>query len=613
MPKPAPVLPRVARLLALAAILSACDADDITGGGGGGGENLNPPTSGSLARFNVDLRAAGSFRPGQPVQLTMSVSALLPTSDATVDLVLPELAQAELRGGWDRYQPTRGGALRPLASRRQALGRGATTQHQASVTFPRPGYYSVWASVSSADSAFVGGQPVQNTEVKALYVWISETGGKVMEEFDPTLLPDDAVPGLGPLRSRSARAAQSRQPRDGQMQQTAGTFEVIIDYYHPIDSMYVNVPDADYKVDAYTSAGALQGSYTGRTNASGAIIINCGAGYRFNVSVWARNPRVTVTSAASTLRTGALISSATYYSASSCGYPEWPDATPNVSHVFNQMNIVANNAASFFGYARPQANVLLVNESAQPYSSYCPTTAYLGCTPGNDFIRINTYTGSTYGQQVYGSNGVWTQAHEYGHAYHEKALGGYVEQFWKSAGCPSNHPISTATKLGCAYPEGFADYFAVATRGDATGYEYGFEISFYYLGVSPRPADGSVVEGAVGAFLYDITDSNRYGPGTAGGQLDEAHDAVAYPGRLVAEVMRTCEVTESGVWKRASGIDHIVHCLEKAVYPAITGSTTYFPSRSPDPTAQRATTTVTWDAAQIRKLWLKNLYNRTTL
>lgn len=612
MPKPAPVRRRAALLLVLGAVLSGCDAaEDIFGGGGDGRDD--PPTSASLARFNVDLRATGAFRPGQPVQLTMSVRALLSTNDAKVDLVLPEAAEAELRGGWDSYEPVRGQALRPLASRRQALGRGAVTQHQASITFPRPGYYSVWASVTSTDSVVQEGRPVQNAEHRVLYLWISETGGRVMDRYDPTLVPDGSLPGLGPLRPRDTGAGGGASA-SRQVAQQAGYVNVLVDYWNPDASAYTPIPNALYTVQIYNSAGTLLQTMRNQTPASGFINIPCSAGYRFVVSVWAQNGWVTAGTTTSNYRGGQQIVNATYYPSSSCGTNVYPTAPSDVSHVFVNMTTVASNASSFFGYSRTAVlPVLLVYSESQPYSSYCPTNAYLGCTSGNDFVRINTYTGSTYGNQVWGSNGVWTQAHEFGHAYHEKALGGYVDLFWKAANCTANHPVTAASKLGCAYPEGFADYFAVATRGDATGYEYGFELNYYYLGQPTRPADGSIVEGAVASFLYDITDGNRWGVGTPGGQPDEAHDAVAYPGRLVADMVRTCQVLQSGVWTRATGIDHIVHCLEKAVYTAITGSATYFPSRSPDPTSQTSSSSVTWDATQTRKLWLKNLYNRTTL
>lgn len=611
MPKPAPVLYRAARLLALAAVLSACDADDITGGGGGGGENNNPPTSSSLARFNVDLSAAGSFRPGHPVQLTMSVRALLPTNDAKVDLILPELAEAELRGGWGRYEPVRGRSLPPLASHRKALGRGAVTQHQASVTFPRPGIYSVWASANSSDSLLVDGQPVQNSEVRVLYLWISETGGRVMEQYDPSLLPDEALPGLGPIRRRSERGTQPGGTQKVVLQ--SGSIRVLVDYWSDSAQAYVPVSNAQYRVQVYNSAGTLLQNPTGQTDASGYITIPCGTGHdRFVVNVWAANAYVTV-GTTSDFRTGKLISQGTYYASSSCGYTEYPMATPDVSQVFNNMTITATSAHSFFGLARTRLPVLLVADATYTYSAYCPY-AHAAC-PGSgvDYVKINTHTGGTYGQQVWGQNGVWTQAHEFGHAYHEKALSGYVDVFWKAANCAQVHPISQPSKLQCAYPEGFADYFAVTTRGDATGYEYGIEINWYWLQHAGHTADGSVVEGAVASFFYDITDGNRWNVGTPGGQLDEAHDAVRYPGRLVADMVSTCQVAEGGVWKRASGIDHIVHCLEKAVHPAITSSSFYFPTRGTDPTAQQVATSQVWDAAAVRKLWLKNLYGRTTL
>ncbi|HET7464801.1 MAG TPA: hypothetical protein VFJ82_26395, partial [Longimicrobium sp.] len=336
--------------------------DDIFGGSGSGGTQ-SPPTSASLARFNVDLHASGSFRPGEPVQINMSVRAVLPTTDATVDLVLPELAEAELRGGWDQFQPVRGQPIRPLASKRQALSRGAVTQHQATVTFPRPGLYSVWASVTSTDSVVQNGQPVQNAEHQVLYLLISETGGRVMQHFDPTVVPAGSVPGLGPFRARGARAAA----RDGKQRlaNQTGSIWVLVDYWNPDASNYTPVRNATYRVQAWSSLGSLQQTLNGQTDANGYITIPCSAGYRFVVNVWAQNGWTTVGSTTSNFNSGELITQATYYADTDCGYTNYPGATADVAHVFNNMNTTADNAYTFFGYYRPTGvPVLLVYDTS---------------------------------------------------------------------------------------------------------------------------------------------------------------------------------------------------------------------------------------------------------
>lgn len=45
------------------------------------------------------MKASGSFRPGQPVQITVNARGLLRTSNAEVRLVLPEVAALRAGGG----------------------------------------------------------------------------------------------------------------------------------------------------------------------------------------------------------------------------------------------------------------------------------------------------------------------------------------------------------------------------------------------------------------------------------------------------------------------------------------------------------------------------------
>jgi hypothetical protein len=281
-----------------------------------------------------------------------------------------------------------------------------------------------------------------------------------------------------------------------------------------------------------------------------------------------------------------------------CGYPVEVFAESNASHVFTNMNRTISASEAFFSYRRPFIEVDLVSDTI---SGYCPVSGFGGICNRADYVRIGTRTSDRYGPQVWGTNGVFVQAHEYGHAFHEKALGGFYHRYYSGCGY---HDWTLPTSLGCALIEGFASYFAVATRRQATGnYEYWVETNAFYPG-----GDGSIVEGPVASFLYDITDSNWWGLGTQGapvGQRDEHHDNIVYSGSYVAGVIASCQVRQNGVWTSNTGIDHLVYCFERQVDPTVTGSSTYFHTRNPDPTEQNQTGTP--DTA-IRALWLKNLY-----
>lgn len=108
----------------------------------------------------------------------------------------------------------------------------------------------------------------------------------------------------------------------------------------------------------------------------------------------------------------------------------------------------------------------------------------------------------------------------------------------------------------------------------------------------------NIIEGAVAAFFFDITDG-----------ANESHDHVCYPGSYVANIIETCSVLDGG-WQRADGMDHLIYCFEQEVDPTVTGSGTYFPTRSVDPTDQEewATEPSGWSQADVRTLWTCNLY-----
>ncbi len=97
-------------------------------------------------------------------------------------------------------------------------------------------------------------------------------------------------------------------------------------------------------------------------------------------------------------------------------------------------------------------------------------------------------------------------AHEHGHAVPEKALGGNAA----TGQCRSPHHVDGAYNLQCAYSEGSAD-------------------------------DGSIIEGAVAGFLYDLLDAPDW-PDSPYNTADGDDDPVTFPGSYLADLVKTCNV-----------------------------------------------------------------------
>lgn len=149
--------------------------------------------------------------------------------------------------------------------------------------------------------------------------------------------------------------------------------------------------------------------------------------------------------------------------------------------------------------------------------------------------------------------------------------------------------------MQCAYSEGFANYVgAISISGP---YSTNISNNAFYPATTGDGDhdDGSIIEGAIAAFLYDITD------GTS-----ESHDDVDHPGSYVADVINSCEVKSSGNWMRADGIDHLIACFENQIpsyFP-------YFDSRNTVPSSytESASKPSGWSSASINSLWRHNLY-----
>jgi hypothetical protein len=114
----------------------------------------------------------------------------------------------------------------------------------------------------------------------------------------------------------------------------------------------------------------------------------------------------------------------------------------------------------------------------------------------------------------------------------------------------------------------------------------------------PNDPNGSILEGAVTAFLWDVSDA-----------ANEVHDNIAYPHSYVVDILRTCSVSDANGAQHANGVDHAIRCFEKQVDSAINS---YFYTRVPASTSysESATEPGSWSLTDVRQLWKKDLYDQ---
>jgi hypothetical protein len=580
-------------------LLAACDDGLSTGPGEEeiGETDLSAPRAES--RFGVEVRASGSFRPGQPIQITVQGKANLRTTDAEVRLVLPEVA-ALRAGGGQRMKLEVGEAPEPELLVRQGMGRGQSLTRTVNVTIDRPGYYQVVASVmqrssDAADEQPASREPASDVAHDMIWLWIADSGGAATDDFQAARFPagyhvvpgpltpeTEAIPGTG---ERAAGTGTGTRPSvRASHAPIAGWVDTHAAYINPdAGSTPTPIPNARYEFYIYTASGTYVETRTGTTGSDGLAYTQCyrdaaGTYGTFRFRVFLDNERLVMNVPMAIDVTG--------YFSTQCGTiftaQTSTEAQRMSAHVYANLDRDIRYGDSFFGTQRSR---ITVRVEPAAYSTYDWNST------GN--LIIDTSTDATYPtSQVWGTYGQFVQAHEYGHAFHDAALGGAKRYY----SCPNPHSISASTTLACALAEGFPDYYAVTVAGSRTGsWLTNIENGAY----SPTTANtnGAIIEGAVASFLYDMTDA-----------ANETHDQTAYSGLYVADVVRTCEVYTTA-WQLNTGVDHLVYCFMNS----ITDSSLF--GRSPVPTSVREAATEpeasTTRNPKVRKNYQKNLFGNT--
>jgi len=439
-----------------------------------------------------------------------------------------------------------------------------------------------------SDDVTENGRWIDPADGEEIWLWIDEKGGQVTEHFEEDRFPDDVRIQPGPFVTKDA-ASRWQVTREGQTVSgpapNSGSALLNVTYLDPVDGDHKPLRDARVDVAIYDGyEDRVVGGGTLWTDDNGEVLVNCEQDdpvYEVQISIITENADVVVYEQEDSKQ-------ARYLEDPPCGSTVPVDAYSSTSHVFSRMNITIDRSENFFQRSRSKIPVNL----SFTEGSFYRREGWGGGDPlyGGDYIVINE-SDSRFSNPA----GNRIIAHEYGHALHDKELGG------NEGGCDGeDHYLNGALSLPCAYSEGFAQYHASVTIDNDNPFISEIEDNVYYPASPENSAsgpldDGSIIEGAVAAFLHDLTDP-----------ANETHDQVDYPGEYVAEIIETCTVSAS-LSQRANGVDHLIACFQQS----IPNYSIYFPNRVNPPSdfQEGASEPSGWDAGDIDLLWKTNLYD----
>ena len=604
-----------------------------------------------FGRFAVHISADGRLVPGAPVRLTATAVVALPAADAELTLTTPDLDELTARNA-GAPGLARGTPVSARGRVRSGAVQGGHLTSQAVVTFPEPGYYRVTATAATrsterqvADDT----RSVQDITQGELWLWVTETGGSITSTFRRDLFPDSIVPAPGPFRTIPGLRVLAR-PRDGlpvvapatlqrgALQGTvrdagatgatpsvrptvrpqatrqvprsgvtandvpAGQRRVTVQYVSSDDPFNPNVVTplvgAQYTTQVYHAGGGECPGFEvdcgnspyweqidgGVTDANGSLTTVCAYGgdvQSIDVTVYASAPN------AATVQGGAAVAELGWTSDFSCPGGNDIAQTVNdnsVAGVFMHISrAIVGSRAQFQPITRGPLNVKV--DGSTNISAY---------SAGSDEITI---AASGSNNAVWGGYGVFTAAHEYGHALHEKALGG----IFHAQNCPSGgHQYGVSTNGGCAFAEGFADYHGtVAVLASGGLYSY-WESAVLNHATNRDPSTGnpSQDELPIASFLYDL--SNQLGT------------------QFVAGTVRDCRLTYfysvtpgSGTTisnQRAGNSSGLTWCFERQVDSG--ADNYYFGTELWTPIGFQSSTAppTNWSQPLVRQSWLHDIF-----
>lgn len=602
-----------------------------------GGENSAPAPF--EHRTKLYISATGTFQPGRPITITLEAIGQRASQRTRLRM-----------GAYPGPNTIEGDGL--LLDTRVALSEGAVLKESRTYVFNEPGYYLIAATsqvevIDEPRKEADRFMPLANENASQAWVLITSTGGHLDRVYDDswTQIRNRYLQfgSLGAFRSyaqslvsigsedASSKSSSTTAPfgvwPTSRSVATATTNdEPCWDISCPSDPCAFNNPlCGTWAPDPFqcTQYGQVTGATSsGATTPWVATIYRQdldGAGIVPMRSVW-------IQGCCQRQTTGAITA---YIAQSTTALGHFSYTCPNSTDYVVARAYLSSSTADVYGPSGANAGApmyitpsipkqfLITNNNAglaffthQLYNDVAP--AYFGASRGKIRYEVNNvapqlgayFSGSdkiTFGAEYFGDGMKAVVTHEYGHAFHWAAIDNWVS----TSGCVGNHFKDVPNTTGCAYKEGFADFFSALMRSHVDG-------SFSSIWFAPDSlenndgrslgANGVLVEARIASLMWDLVDG-AFSPDVTPGLDDEGMSVWAAGLR---NIMRNCRMYSPGTYL-VSHSDQFVYCAEGTVNARIYAPTSagwgYYGSLSFDaPTSLPPNPLV-------RQNWLYNLYN----
>ncbi|MDR0788201.1 MAG: hypothetical protein LBG44_10105 [Gemmatimonadota bacterium] len=506
-------------------------------------------------RVSLGLSAAGTFRPGEPIELHVQSDARYPVQSAHIRLYIPEYEAGRLTNFGDRFQIPINVSLPTVAD--WELERMEIRQQVArstQINIPSPGYYQVIAVVDAkepiGDKVDLLSQPVANTYVLERWLYIGADGGRLTDYFDTDLIPAGMVRNSGPFR-------EIRSDKDSRLVanvESAGSGSSLAANDNVVYLVYWDIASGSYKpaiggsvLSGKSLSGIMIDGPTQVIGVNGFVTLPCSNGTWYVTSTL-NDPRFNVSSA--------------YYQEEYlyCGDTRTLVTGLGEYDAFVRLKSSIPAIVNAIGYNRSSVT-FLVNYPGSPCS---PNSCY---SPAKDkvYIPLNHAIGWH-----------WALTHEYGHALNNASLGG----LWNAANC-SVHEVYLVSSYSCALLEGFADYIGTLGASVVGTVDPGLNWDVFRVYV---PNNSGAIEGNVAALFY--------------------HLAGLYSPYYVSTVFKTCNTkTASSGWQLRSTVHQLIWCLENRTNASVQSA--HFPGTTLwTGYSESAVEPAGWNADVIRSLWI---------
>ena len=541
----------------------------------------------------VDIR--GDYSPNSVVKISATSVARAAAGKSTLTILLPDMPIDESPLTARRIAPI-AVVQRTAAAVGGTLNKGQSIRAEGTVVFKNPGLYRIWIFSERSDPSLVrspNGYYHQRDQIER-WILVSENGGTVYETAPRAFLPDtmqfrpgprlwqprgakafidgargkvvpSLLPSVTPSKARgNFNSGITVMPLPAAAFSTGGQRRAIVsaagDPTKPLSNATVHM--SWY----WIPMAVIVSEYDTQADANGYFNLTCenlpaSSGFVLFVSVRLDNGDLFVNNGEETYQE----------TDSTCvqGSSNYSFTDTQSGSVFANLMTTIGISRSTLSKSRGKVRIDMAIGSGAYYST------------SDDRISVGR-------DRATGSDGIFTVAHEYGHALHWTSMGGFT-----SGTCPGAHYLDGEYNENCAYTEGFADWHAVATRGTDTG-------GWYTLIASGFPtANANKSEGGFAAFLLDIVDASG----------DEPWDNVQYSMAWVADVITTCQIQAFSIWRHALTVQPLIWCMQGGVNASdqstyFAGS--YFTDAFTSALPPESNPTLT---NKIRPAWLYNLKN----